>query len=92
MKIEEFIKDLDPIAIIEFKNYLLENLSELINHKNSSSKIISSNQTEIRSCNKCGCILHKNGKTKMGIQKYICSGCRHTVCETTGTITYCSKL
>lgn len=36
--------------------------------------------------------MHKNGKTKTGIQKYICSGCKHTTSETTGTITYYSKL
>lgn len=69
MKIEDLIKDLDPITIIEFKNYLLENLTELINHKNSNSKIISNSQTEIRCCNECRCILYKNGKTKTGIQK-----------------------
>lgn len=92
MKIEELIKDLDPITIIEFKNYLLENLTELINNKNSNSKIISNNQTEIRYCHECGCILYKNGKTKTGIQKYICPGCKHTTSETTGTITYYSKL
>lgn len=92
MKIEELIKDLDPITIIEFKNYLLENLTELINNKNSNSKIISNNQTGIKCCHKCGCILYKNGKTKTGIQKYICSGCRHTTSETTGTVTYYSKL
>lgn len=92
MKIEELIKDLDPITIIEFKNYLLENLTDLINNKNSNSKIISNNQTEIRCCHQCGCILYKNGKTKTGIQKYICSGCKHASSETTGTITYYSKL
>ena len=92
MKIEEIIKDLDPLTLLEFKNYLLENLSELIGAKNSNSKIIINNQKGIRYCNKCGCVLYKNGKTKTGIQKYICSGCKHTVSETTGTITYCSKL
>ncbi len=92
MKIEELIKNLDPITIIEFKNYLLENLTGLINNKNSNSKIISSNKTGIRCCNECGCILYKNGQTKAGIQKYICSGCKHTISETTGTITYYSKL
>lgn len=92
MKIEELIKDLDPITIIEFKNYLLENLTELINNKNSNSKIILNHQKEIKCCHECGCILYKNGKTKTGIQKYICSGCKHTTSETTGTITYYSKL
>ena len=40
MKIEELVKDLDPVTIIEFKNYLVENLSELCKVKNSNSKII----------------------------------------------------
>lgn len=92
MKMEDLIKDLDPITIIEFKNYLLENLTELMNHKNSNSKIIPNNQTGNRCCNECGCILYKNGKTKTDIQKYICSGCKRTTSETTGTITYHSKL
>lgn len=34
MKIEELIKDFDPVSIIEFKNYLTENLSELYKTKN----------------------------------------------------------
>lgn len=34
MKIEELIKDFDPVSIIEFKNYLTENLSELCKTKN----------------------------------------------------------
>ena len=64
MKIEELIKELDSITIIQFKNYLLENLTELISSKNSNSKIILNNQKEIRCCHECGCILYKNGKTK----------------------------
>ena len=40
MKIEELIKDLDLVSIVEFKNYLTENLSELCKTKNSNSKII----------------------------------------------------
>ena len=92
MNIQKLIKDLDPITIIEFKNYLLENLEKLLNTKNSNSKVISNNKNEIMFCEKCGCILYKNGKTKTGIQKYICSGCKKTSSETTGTITYHSKL
>ena len=38
MKIEELIKDLDPVTIIEFKNYVIENLGELCKIKNSNSK------------------------------------------------------
>lgn len=42
MKIGELIKNLDTVSIIEFKNYLLENLTELCCKKNSNSKVISS--------------------------------------------------
>ena len=43
-------------------------------------------------CNKCGCKFHKNGKTKNGVQKYVCSGCKSTISETTNTVIYHSKL
>lgn len=92
MNIEELLKDLDPVTIIEFKNYLTENLSKLCSMKNSNSKIISKFKIEEKCCKKCGCILHKNGKTKAGIQKYICSGCKLTSSETTETIICHSKL
>lgn len=92
MKIEELIKDLDPISIIEFKNYLLEHLTELCCKKDSNSIVISSHRREDLFCEKCGCKFYKNGKTKTGIQKYICPGCKNTVSETTNTIIYCSKL
>lgn len=92
MSIEELIKDLDPVTIIEFKNYLTENLSKLCSMKNSNSKIISKFKTEKSFCKKCGCLLHKNGKTKAGIQKYICSGCKSTSSETSETIICHSKL
>ena len=65
MKIEELIKDLDPVSIIEFKNYLLENLTELCCEKNSNSKIISSHRNERICCKKCNCKLYKNGNTKL---------------------------
>ena len=68
MNIEELIKDLDPVTIIEFKNYLTENLSKLCSMKNSNSKIISKFKNEKNFCKKCGCLLHKNGKIKVGIQ------------------------
>ena len=92
MKIEELVKDLDPVSIIEFKNYLLENLSELCCRKNSNSKVISSHRHEDLFCKKCGCKYYKNGKTKIGVQKYICSGCKNTFSETTDTIIHYSKL
>ncbi len=92
MKIEELLKELDPVTIIEFKNYLLENLSDLCSAKNSNSKIISNFKHEEMFCEKCGCKLYKNGTTKSGIQKYICSGCKTNFSETTNTIICHSKL
>lgn len=92
MKIEELIKDLDPVTIIEFKNYIIEHLSDLCSTKNSNSKVISRFRNEEMFCEKCGCKLYKNGKTKNGIQKYICSGCKTTLSETTNTIICHSKL
>lgn len=92
MKIEELIKDLDPVTIIEFKNYIVEHLSDLCSTKNSNSKVISKFRNEEMFCEKCGSKLYKNGKTKSGIQKYICSECKKTLSETTNTIIYHSKL
>lgn len=92
MKIEELLKDLDPITIIEFKNYLVENIVDLCSTKNSNSRIISKARNEKIFCDKCGCTFHKNGKTKNGVQKYICSGCKKTISETTNTTVYHSKL
>lgn len=92
MKIEELIKDLDPVTLIEFKNYLIDNMMEYCSEKNSNSKIITNHKNKKLICEKCGSKLYKNGKTKSGIQKYICSKCKNTICETTNTITYHSKL
>ena len=92
MKIEELIKDLDPVTIIEFKNYIVEHLSDLCSTKNSNSKIISKFKDKDLFCKECGCKLYKNGKTKNGIQKDICSGCKITLSETTNTIICHSKL
>lgn len=92
MKIEELIKDLDPVTIIEFKNYIIEHLSDLCSTKSSNSKVVSKFKNKEMFCEKCGCKLYKNGKTKNGIQKYICSGCKITLSETTNTIISHSKL
>ncbi len=92
MNIEELIKILDPVSIIEFKNYILENLSDLCSTKNSNSKVISKFKDKELFCEKCGCKLHRNGKTTNGIQKYICSGCKKNLSETSNTIVYHSKL
>ena len=92
MNIKELLKVLDPVTIIEFRNYINENLTKLCSTKNSNSKIISKFKGNDIFCGKCGCLLHKNGKTKNGIQKYICSGCKLTSSETTDTIICHSKL
>lgn len=64
MKIEELIKDFDPVSIIEFKNYLTENLSELYRAKNSNTKIISNHRDSNIICKYCNIGMCKNGKTK----------------------------
>ena len=92
MKLEEPINDLDSVTIIEFKNYILEHLSDLCFTKNSNSKVISRFRNEEMFCEKCGCRLYRNGKTKNGIQQYICSGCKKTLSEATSTIICHSKL
>ncbi len=85
---------LDPVTQLEFKNYLINEITNIIGVKNSNAKIISTNKEETIYCKKCGCKINKNGKTKNRIQKYICSNkeCKSTISETTGTVTYHSKL
>ena len=56
MKIEEIIKDLDPVTIIEFKNYIIEHLSDLCSTKNSNSKVISRFKERKIFCEKCGLV------------------------------------
>ena len=92
MKIEELIKELDPVSIIEFKNYLIENLSELCKTKNSNSKIISNHRDSNVICKHCNIRMSKNGKTKNRVQKYICNSCNYTCSETTDTIVSHSHL
>ena len=92
MKIEELIKDLDPVTIIEFKNYVVENLGELCKIKNSNSKIISNHRDHDALCKKCKVKMNKNGKTKNVVQKYICKHCGYTCSETTDTIVSNSHL
>ena len=92
MKIEELIKDLDPVTIIEFKNYLSENLNELCKIKNSNSKIICNHRDNDVICKHCNIKMNKNGKTKNGVQKYICKICKYTCSETTDTIVSHSHL
>lgn len=92
MKIEELIKDFDPVTIIEFKNYLIENLGEFCKNKNSNSKIINNHRDNDILCKHCNTKMSKNGKTNNGIQKYICSKCKYTCSETTDTIVAHSHL
>lgn len=92
MKIEELIKELDPVTIIEFKNYVVENLGEICKTKNSNSKVISNHRAGETICKNCKVKMNKNGKTKNGVQKYICKHCGHTCSETTDTIVSHSHL
>ena len=92
MKLEESLYALDPVTLIEFKNFLLERLVDLCSTKNSNPKVISKFKDRETTCSKCGCKLYKNGKTKNGVQKYICSNCKATISETTHTIICHSKL
>lgn len=86
MKLEELIKDLDSVTVIEFKDYLTENIGELCKVKNSNSKIIYNHRCEEITCKLCNTKMSKNGKTKNDIQKYICSSCGYTCSEITDTI------
>lgn len=90
--IENLIKEFDPVTLIEFKNYLIENLENYCTNKDSNAKIVHTYKPEKLICDKCGCKLYRNGKTKNGVQKYICSCCRKTISETTGTIICHSRL
>lgn len=92
MKIEELIKELDPVTIIEFKNYIVENLGEICKTKNSNSKVIFNHRDEKAICKNCKVKMNKNGKTKNRVQKYICKHCGYTCSETTDTIVSHSHL
>ncbi len=88
-------------------NELLENLHVdqleelydiLINKIDIKSKEIKSNhliinrETNNISCERCGSYhILKNGKTKQGVQKYICKDCKKTLSNTTGKIIHYSK-
>ena len=92
MNINELIKDLDPVTIIEFKNYVIENLGDFCSKKNSNSKVISNHRKEKVICKNCRTKMNKNGTTKNGVQKYICKNCKYTCSETTDTIVSHSHL
>ena len=65
MKLEELINDLDPVTLIEFKNYIQEHLSDLCSTKNSNSKIISKFRSKELFYERCRCKLYRNEKQKM---------------------------
>lgn len=62
MKIVELIKDLAPVTIIEFKNYVVENLGEICKTRNLNSKIISNHRYGEAICKNCKVKMNKNGK------------------------------
>ena len=90
MNVNEIIKDLDAVQLIELKNYIINELLDICETKNSNSKIIENN-TSKKIC-LCGCVMSINGHTPTGVQKYVCSHCKHTCCATTNTVVYHSKL
>lgn len=92
MKIDELIKDLDPIIITDFKKYLIENIGELCKVKNSNPKIIYNHRNKKITCKHCDIKMNKNGKTKNSVQEYICGSCGYTCSETTDNIVSHSHL
>ena len=50
--LKELVNSLDAIEIIEFKNYLIENLINFSMEKNSNSKIIYNNKENELFCKK----------------------------------------
>lgn len=89
----EILKNFDSVTLLEFKNYLKDNLTNICCAKGSNAKIITKNNNEIRKCPHCKNRMNKNGHSKTEVQKYICSNkhCKFTMSETTNTVTYCSK-
>lgn len=58
MDVNEIIKDLDAIQLIELKNYITSELLNICETKDSNSKIIENN-TSKKIC-LCGCNMSKN--------------------------------
>jgi len=92
MNYKELIKDFEPVTLVKFKMYLSKHLLNCCCEKNSNSKVVSAFKAKSNTCKFCGYKLYKNGKTKTGIQKYICSHCKCTHSETTDTVIYHSIL
>lgn len=92
MNYETLIKGLDPVTLIKLKKFLNQHIIDLFDEKDSNAKVISKNKNVVSECERCGGKIYRNGKTKTGVQKYICNSCKHTFSETTNTIVYGSKL
>lgn len=88
----KFLENLDAITLIELKEYLVNNIMDMITEKNTNYKIIKEHCGEKLICPHCKNKLYRNGKTKTGVQKYICSKCKKVHSLTNGTIVYKSKL
>lgn len=89
----KILKEFDSVTLLEFKNYLKDNLMNICCAKGSNAKIINQNINDVKLCPCCKNRMSKNGHSKTGVQKYICSNteCKFTLSETTGTVTYYSK-
>lgn len=84
--------ELDALTLSEFKDYLNQHIVEICSTHGTNAQIVQEHSKNEKICLKCNCKFHKNGHTRSGVQKYICPMCGDTSSETTGTITYCSKL
>lgn len=87
---EKILSELNAIQIIEFKEYLSNNIQQILSEPNGCSKIIEDNITN-KYCPCCGTIMSRNGHSPNGTQKYICSYCGETNSSTSNTVTYHSK-
>ena len=65
MNYEDLLQGLNPIEIIEFKNYLFDNITEIISTSNGNSKIIEDSIKE-KYCLCCGALMKKNGHAPNG--------------------------
>lgn len=91
-EIINLIKKLSSVELMELKQYITEQIMNVSSGANSNSKILEHEQLERKICPNCGIPFSKNGHTKTGVQKYICPICKETCSQTTGTITFSSKV
>jgi len=90
MNYDDILNQFNPTELLEFKKYVLDNLKALLSKKDGVSNILKK-ENVILYCPNCNTKLYRNGKTKTGVQKYICKDCKTTISETTGTVLYHSK-